>query len=105
MFIYGLKNCDSCKKAYKALPNAEFIDIRAAPLSPEKLKAFYTAFPDTLINRRSTTWRNLSESQRNSEPLALLMQHAALMKRPVIEANGKLYLGWAREVKAALNIS
>ncbi len=105
MFIYGLKNCDSCRKAINSLPNAVFIDTRATPMSIDKLEAFLAAFPDTLVNRRSTTWRNLSEEARTGNPIDLISEHPALMKRPVIEVDGKFLLGWTAEVRVALGVS
>ena len=55
------------------------------------------------MNRSSTTWRGLSEDQRARDPLALLAEHPALMKRPLIVADdGTLHLGWDKDVQAAL---
>ena len=102
MIIYGLKNCDIVRKARKALPDATMHDVRDAPLSRDKLVGFLSVFPETLVNKRSTAWRRLSEAERESDPIALLQAHPALMKRPLIEAGAKLYLGWTAENEAAL---
>jgi len=107
MELYGIKTCDTCRKAAKALEAAghavRFHDVRAAPLAPEVLAAFHDAFGADLVNRRSTTWRGLTEAARAGDPLALLRANPALMKRPVIRAgDGTLYLGWGKEVQAAL---
>ncbi len=102
MIIYGLKNCDVVRKARKALPGAAMHDVRDAPLSRKKLEGFLAAFPDALVNTRSTTWRKLSQQERASDPITLLQAHPALMKRPLIEAGDKLYLGWSPETAAAL---
>jgi len=106
MHLYGLKNCDTCRKAAKALEAAGktviFVDVRATPLAPEHLAQFLAAFGDDLINRRSTTWRGLDDAAREGDPLALLATNPALMKRPVIDAEGALYLGWGKDVQAAL---
>ena len=77
-------------------------DVRDSPLSREKLAQFLAVFPDTLVNKRSTAWRKLSEEERAADPIALLQAHPALMKRPLIEAGGSLYLGWTPENEAAL---
>lgn len=107
MELYGIRTCDTCRKAAKALEAAghvvHFHDVRAAPLAPEVLAAFHDAFGADLVNRRSTTWRGLSEDARAGDPLDLLRAHPTLMKRPVIRADdGTLYLGWGKAVQAAL---
>lgn len=99
--IYGLKACDTCKKAQKAL-GFELIDVRANPLERAQLEQFFAAFGDALVNRASTTWRGLDEAARAGDPLDLIAAHPALMKRPVIEVDGTLYLGWRKDVQAAL---
>ncbi|NOR61477.1 MAG: arsenate reductase [Rhodobacteraceae bacterium] len=102
MIIYGLKNCDVVRKARKALPKARMHDVRDAPLEREKLLGFLASFPDTLVNKRSTAWRNLNEAERASDSIALMQAHPALMKRPLIEAGAKLYLGWSAETERAI---
>ena len=104
MKLYGLKNCDTCKKAAKAL-GVEVTDVRKEPLSRERLQEFWNEFGDALLNTRSTTWRGLSEAERSEDPIELMQKHPALMKRPVIEAKGTLYLGWKNDVQEALRIS
>ena len=102
MILYGLKTCDTCRKALKSLPDAQFVDVRAEGVPGEVLRAAYAQFGDRLLNTRSTTWRGLSETERGRAPLDLLAEHPALMKRPLIEADGTLYLGWGPDVRAAL---
>lgn len=104
MKLYGLKNCDTCRKALKTLAAAghdvTFIDVRADGISKDTLETFFAAFDTALVNTRSTTWRALSETERQAPPLDLLAQHPTLMKRPVIDTNGSLTLGWAKDVQA-----
>lgn len=102
MILYGLKTCDTCKKALKSLPNAEFRDVRGDGVPPEVLKSAYDSFGEALVNRRSTTWRTLSESERDRPPLDLLAEHPSLMKRPLIVCDDTYYLGWDKTVQAAL---
>ncbi|MCM2560555.1 arsenate reductase [Lutimaribacter sp. EGI FJ00015] len=103
MKIYGLKNCDTCRKALKSLSSAELVDIRTTPMPIELLTRAHAQFGADLVNRRSTTWRNLEQSERSRPELELLATHPALMKRPLIEtSDGSLYLGWAANVQAAL---
>lgn len=109
MKLYGLKACDTCRKAVKALQAAgqdvTLTDIRAEPLEDAALDRFLSAFGEDLVNRRSTTWRGLSEEERATPPHELLKSHPALMKRPVIEDDaGALHLGWGKPVQAALGL-
>ena len=62
--IYGLKNCDSCRKAMKALPEADLIDVRAEAVPEDVLSTALKTFGDALVNTRSTTWRGMSDEQR-----------------------------------------
>ncbi len=106
MILYGLASCDTCRKARKALEAAgrdvTFRDVRQEPLDSATRARFLGAFGDRLINRSSTTWRGLDPEARDAAPEALIEAHPSLMKRPVIEAEGRLYLGWGAEVQAAL---
>ena len=106
MIVYGIPTCDTVKKALAALRAAghapTFRDVRADPLTPAERAEFLAAYGDKVINRASTTWRGLSEEERAAEADALLAAHPALMKRPVIRADGVLHLGWAKPVQAAL---
>ncbi|MEM1152376.1 MAG: ArsC/Spx/MgsR family protein [Pseudomonadota bacterium] len=105
--VYGLKNCDTCKKALNALEAAgksvTFVDIRAEADLAAKVPAWLSAAgPDKLVNKRSTTWRNLSETERNIDPTALLTANPTLIKRPVIEDGDNVHVGWAKDVAGAL---
>lgn len=107
MELFGIKTCDTCRKAVKALEAAghpvRFQDLRAEPLEPEILAHFLDVFGAALVNSRSTTWRGLPEAERARAPLDLLVAHPTLMKRPVIRTgDGTLHLGWSKEVQAAL---
>ena len=102
--IYGLKTCDTCRKARRAAEkagkNPTFVDIRETPLSDAQRARFLTAFGDALINRKSTTWRALDAEARDSHADALLAAHPTLMKRPVIDG-ATLTLGWNDAVEKA----
>ncbi|MFD1508369.1 arsenate reductase family protein [Lacimonas salitolerans] len=103
MKIYGLKNCDTCRKALKSLDGAVLVDIRDTPIGSDLLARAHARFGCDLVNRRSTTWRNLGQDQRDRPDLELLADHPSVMKRPLVEtADGRLYLGWTKEVQAAL---
>ena len=98
MRVWGLKNCDTCRKAMKALEGAgyplDYVDVRADGVDAGDLARFHAAFGDALVNKRSTTWRGLSDAARTGDPLELLRENPTLMKRPVIEDGDQLTLGW-----------
>ncbi|HQU70453.1 MAG TPA: ArsC/Spx/MgsR family protein [Albidovulum sp.] len=104
--LYGLGSCDTCRKARRALESAgrpvEFRDVRDAPLSNEERRRFLAAFGDRLVNRASTTWRELSDEARQESPERLLAAHPALMKRPVVADGDDLWLGWDAATQAAV---
>ncbi len=109
--LFGLKNCDTCKKALKALDGQDvtFVDIRSEADLGAKVPAWLAvAGADTLVNKRSTTWRNLSEEERNAASghgaASLLEKNPTLIKRPVIEAEGRIFVGWSADVKTALGV-
>lgn len=104
MILYGLKNCDTCRKALKALPNAELVDVSVTPLPPDLMSRALQTFGDRLLNTRSTTWRGLSEDERAKKPLALLSAHPKLMKRPLIADGETIYLGWDAATRSALGV-
>lgn len=106
LVFYGLKACDTSRKAQKALTAAghalTVIDVRADGVPRADLARFLDIFGDDLVNRRSTTWRGLSGAERARDPLDLLAEHPTLMKRPVILAGDAAYLGWSKQAQAAL---
>ena len=102
MVLYGLKSCDTCRKVLKLLSEVEYRDVRADGVPASVLNSAYAAFGAALLNTRSTTWRGLDEAERAKDPLSLLAAHPTLMKRPLIDRNGELFLGWTKDVQAAL---
>ncbi|SDE45528.1 arsenate reductase [Limimaricola pyoseonensis] len=93
MRVLGLKNCDTTRKAVKALKEQGheplLVDVRAEGLSEAEIAALVEAFGDKAINRASATWRGLSEDEKARPAAGLLKDHPALMKRPVIEEGGR----------------
>ncbi len=102
MILYGLKNCDTCRKALKALPDVDFRDVRADGIDPSVLKIAYDHLGDALLNTRSTTWRGLDEAERSTDPMALLQTHPTLMKRPLIQAQDQFFVGWNKDIESKL---
>ena len=109
--IYGLKNCDSCRKAVKLMEAGgaayRFHDLRADGLPADRLAIWLErAGWEALVNRRSTTWRGLPEAEKadldGARAAALLARHPTLIKRPVGEAGEELLVGLAPPQAAAL---
>ena len=100
--IYGIKNCDSCRKAEKHFGDyAAFHDIRNFQLSKETLKKFAHYFGNDLINTKSKTWQSLTPSEKSLGPLQLLDRFPLVMKRPVIECSEsqRKTIGWNENVR------
>lgn len=102
MKLFGLKTCDTCRKALKALGDVEFVDVRADGVPVDVLQAAHAIFGEKLLNTRSTTWRGLSEEERAEPPLELLQAHPTLMKRPLIQDGDRFWLGWGKDVQTEL---
>jgi len=110
MILYGLKNCDTCKKALKALNgNASFHDVRADGISKAQITKWAKAAGwETLLNTRSTTWRGLSDKEKKdinqSKSIALMAEHPTLIKRPVIAKGNEITVGWSKEIQAHYSV-
>jgi arsenate reductase len=106
MILYGISTCDTCKKALKAIEAAghavTFRDVRANPLTAAEIDTIVTEFGDRAVNKQSTTYRGFSDFLKASEPEAQIAAQPAVMKRPVINADGKWLLGWDEAVQAAV---
>ncbi|WP_259782824.1 ArsC family reductase [Aestuariispira ectoiniformans] len=101
--VYGLKNCDTCRKARKWLDadgvEHSFHDVRADGLAADELDAWVNALGwEALLNRRGTTWRGLPEEVKEgvneAKATALMLEHPALIKRPVFDLGGDYVLGF-----------
>lgn len=102
--LYGLKNCDTCRKAIKWLEEYHieyrFHDVRADGLTAERITAWLDVLDwETLLNRRSTTWRELDDASKEdldaNKAAALLLAHPTLAKRPVIEHSSGVAVGFS----------
>lgn len=104
--LYGLKNCDTCRKARKWLERFgvahEFVDYRDQRPSPETVLAWRDAFGgwNAMINKSSTTWRNLPRNRRtpgsDAEWKLLLKEHPQLVRRPlVVTDDGRISQGFS----------
>jgi len=114
MTLYGLKSCDSCRKAKRELEEAvndvQFVDLKAMGDLKERVPGWIDAVgAERLLNKRSTTWRELGETERamtgsRTGLEALLIAHPSLIKRPLIEAGGVVHVGWNDEVRSVLGL-
>lgn len=105
MQLYGLKTCDTCRKALKALTGVTLTDVRQDGVPDDVRARALETFGDTLLNTRSTTWRGLSDAERARPPAELLRDHPTLMKRPlIVDDAGQMYLGWTAQTQAALGV-
>ncbi len=104
MRFFGLKTCDTCRKARKALEAAghtpEVIDVRADGIAPDDLNRIVETFAEASINRSSTTWRGLSDAEKAMDIKSLLEDYPTLLKRPVIILNNEMTIGWKADVQA-----
>ncbi|WP_017932296.1 ArsC/Spx/MgsR family protein [Robiginitomaculum antarcticum] len=109
--LYGLKNCDMCRKAVKALEGVgkkvTFVDIRGEGVDARKIEDWADeAGWDTLLNKRSTTWRKLSEADKTDideeKAVKLMAAHRALIKRPVVQWGNEIFVGWGTDTQDAL---
>ena len=104
--IYGIKNCDTVKKARRWLEangvDYRFHDIRSDGLDQSDLKTWMKTLDwETLLNRRGTTWRQLPESARQNinqaSAIKIMLENPAIIKRPVLDHNNTLYLGFSTD--------
>lgn len=103
MRMIGLKTCDTCRKARKALEAAghtvAYVDVRTDGVSEADLDAIIAEFPEKVVNKASATWRGLSDDEKSKDIKDLLVAHPTLMKRPVIIAD-TMTLGWDKATQA-----
>lgn len=107
--VYHLKTCDTCRKAIKALGMAghtlNLIDVRADGIKVDVLKGLMAGQGwEVVLNRRSTTWRGLSDADKDSpsdaKAVNLIMAHPTLLKRPVIMSEGQTTIGWSKDAQS-----
>jgi Spx/MgsR family transcriptional regulator len=106
MILYGIKNCDAIKKAKKWLGannvNYEFHDFREDGVNPVQLRSWVAELGwQALLNKRSTTWRNLPDESKEhmDEILALVVMEdqPTIIKRPVLETSEGVIVGFSEK--------
>lgn len=101
--LYGIKNCDTIKKARSWLEQQQipyqFIDYRVDGLTAGQLQSFAAQCGwQNLLNTRGTTYRQLPQSDKaeltEQKALALMLAQPAMIKRPLLVHNGEHHLGF-----------
>ncbi|PWE53113.1 ArsC family reductase [Metarhizobium album] len=104
--LYGIKNCDTMKKARTWLDSQgvtyHFHDYKSEGVTTEQLQRWSAACGwDTVLNRAGTTFRALDEAQKadldESRAIVLMLAQPSMIKRPVLEADGRIIVGFKPE--------
>ncbi len=106
--MYGIKNCNTIKKAKTYLETHEipyeFHDYRSQGIDRTLIEHFLTHFSiDDLLNRRGMTWRQLTDDEKNAvtkdqeKAIELMLAKPAIIKRPILEHNSQALLGFSDE--------
>lgn len=107
--IYGIKSCDTMKKARTWLEDHgvdyTFHDYKADGIDKDSFERWTKEVGwDVLLNRAGTTFRKLPERERENvtekKAIALMLEQPSMIKRPVLEGAGKLIVGFKPEIYA-----
>lgn len=109
--LYGIKNCDTVKKARKWLEknhiSYHFHDFRTDGLDKKLMESWLRKIDwEMLLNTRGMTWRKLDESERQNmtknKAISLMLMQPTLIKRPVLTTGGDCYVGFDEKNYTAL---
>lgn len=101
--LYGIKNCDTVKKARRWLEqngvDFQFHDVRIDGITRKQIEQWFSQCDwQNIVNKRSTTWKQLDDNQKTdldaNKALALLLEHPTLIKRPVLATGNTLVVGF-----------
>ena len=102
MIVYGIKNCNTVKLAVEWLKKNkiefEFHDYKKSGITASKLSDWSKQVGwESLVNKRGTTWRQLDEASQKKvtnekSAIALMLEKNSVIKRPLVEENGKVVL-------------
>lgn len=102
MIVYGIKNCNTVKSAVEWLKKNkiefEFHDYKKSGITASKLSDWSKQVGwESLVNKRGTTWRQLDESTQKKvtsekAAISLMLEKTSVIKRPLIEENGRVVL-------------
>lgn len=108
--IYGIRNCDTMKKARTWLDDRgidyHFHDYKSDGIDRDHLERWVDAAGwETILNRSGTTFRKLDEAAKadldREKAIALMLEQPSMIKRPVLEADGRIIAGFKPEIYAA----
>ncbi|WP_293379107.1 ArsC family reductase [Phenylobacterium sp. SCN 70-31] len=111
--LYGIRNCDTMKKAWTWLDQAgvgyTFHDYKKSGIDRGTLERWADAVGwETLLNRAGTTFRKLPESDRQDldrdKAVGLMLAQPSMIKRPVLDVDGRLTVGFKPDAYAALRL-
>jgi len=109
--LYGIPNCDTVRKARKWLTENEldyqFHNFKKDGLEPQLLEKWVNSLGwQALLNKRGTTWRNLSTEVKTDidqeKAIQIMLNATSIIKRPVLDNNGTLSVGFKDEQYQAL---
>ena len=104
LVVYGIKQCDTCRKALKWLAgqgiNYRFHDFRVDGLDRKAVQGWLSELGwETLVNRRSTSWKALDQASRDSmntdSALLAIMEQPTLIKRPLLDTGQERHTGFS----------
>jgi len=104
--VFGIKSCDTCRKARKYLAENDiefrFHDVRDDGLDIQMLERWAARIGwEKLINRKSLTWRKIPEVDREDitreRAFVLMLDHPTLLKRPVLESKRFIAIGFSEK--------
>lgn len=111
IILYGIKNCDTIKKARKWLEchdiDYQFHDFRKDGIDEKLINQWCEELNwETLLNKRGTTWRKLPEDTKNtmnqSNAIKIMLDQPAIIKRPVLDIGIKRVVGYSEDTYTAL---
>ncbi len=110
MIVFGIKNCDTVKKARRWLDengvDYQFHDFRQDGLDKTTIESWLKSVEwETLLNKRGTTWRKLDDPRKEqldeASAVALMLENPTLIKRPVAQTDSVCLVGFKEAIYAA----
>ena len=99
IYVYGIPNCGSVKKARQLLEETNvaytFVDFKKTPPTDKQIEHWlHKIGADTLINKKGTKWRSLTDEEKQLPAATAIAQYPTVIKRPLIEwENGTITVG------------